>query len=106
MGAEFHICLLTIVTSQQTRDVQPMLVRCWASVADGGPNTVSTLCGCFVFKKITLNTFFVNTKTCRGCCDRVRPSLEYQTLPLERQNSLVFRERVAQQTRRAQSMPV
>ena len=29
----------TIRTSQQTRDVQPMLVQCWASVEDDGPTS-------------------------------------------------------------------
>ena len=41
----FNIC------TQQTRDIQPMLVQCWASVADAGPTlnrrrlTVSYLLG-------------------------------------------------------------
>ena len=30
-------CLGKRVTSQQTRDIQPMLFQCWPTVEDGGP---------------------------------------------------------------------
>ena len=31
----YHI---SVFTPQQTRDIEPLLVKCWASVADGGPS--------------------------------------------------------------------
>ena len=40
-SADLHTPLLT-ERSQQTRDVVPMPVQCWASVADNGPPALGT----------------------------------------------------------------
>ena len=31
------LIMLLVIRNQQTRDIEPLLVQCWASVVDGGP---------------------------------------------------------------------
>ena len=36
----YTIDLSVITDSHQTRDIDPMLYKCWASVVDGGPTLI------------------------------------------------------------------
>ena len=54
------ITMVTLERSRKTRDIEPLLVQCWASVVDGEPTlnqqwlNVSCLLGCFVLIDVRL----------------------------------------------------
>ena len=55
----FYLSLLSRITltSQQTRDIDQMLLLCWVSVVDGGPTLQQHLVNISCLLGLRLNTF-------------------------------------------------